>query len=1228
MGIVKSLMVRAGEKAGDGIAKLSKLSPEQVEQIQLQREAYLTEMPDPNDETATEMTERLLAASSVEIYNAYLSQIKELYLPISQVEEGNRSFNIRYLNITKWVTDKKENSIEKLVNVYNVLSDEECNIALVFNRTVETTNVYLGVSNKKKQSNHVKVDDYINRLENSLRGNFPGSVWDSEIGEGTVPCLNNEYAYSVSTVSNIPAEKSEKFISQTIEKILDGVIPANKSKEYTIILLATPIQDLEERKLAIADFYSGLAPYAAWQTNFTFVQNDATSSMATFGVNAGVSAGVQNATNQAVTNTSAITDSTNRTDTTSENNTITETSGRTDTDQYSKTDTESTSTATGTTSNNTVSSNRTVTDGTNTNENFTHLGPKTVNSKGEGAQVWDFLPNVRKFKDIKSASDVIQGTLPEASINTSGSAGTNHSEALSSGLSKSTGSSLTKTIQNSMASTVAKSVANSTSKSVANGVGRSVAQSLGRAVSSAVANTSGFTKGVNFGGNFGANFARSSNVTISVGKNEGITQSFTNYNIKHALELLENQMKRFEKSSALGMWDFAAYVLSEDHTIASNVASSYLALTQGEESFLSKGAINSWRGDVVKEKESVVEICNYIRDFCHPVFALNPEVISQDESMNCYPSVVTATTALTGKELAYSLNFPQHSVPGLPILKCAEFGRNVVSYDLPEPQTRDLNIGSIFHMNRPEAVRVNLSLDSLASHMFITGSTGSGKSNTVYKVLSEAVKEEIPFLVIEPAKGEYKNVLDSETVNVFGTNPQITPLLKINPFKFPKQIHILEHLDRLIEIFNVCWPMYAAMPAVLKNAIEKSYEDCGWDLIKSVNRYNENYYPKFTDVTNNVKEIIESSEYDTENKGAYKGALITRLHSLSNGINGLIFDDVETDPSILFDQNTIVDLSRVGSSETKSLLMGLIVLELQEYRMSCKKSMNVPLNHITVLEEAHNLLKRTSTEQPVEGGNLLGKSVEMLANAIAEMRTYGEGFIIVDQAPGLLDLSVIRNTNTKIIMRLPEYEDRQLVGRAANLDDEQIIELAKLPCGVGAVYQNEWIQPILCKVDKVDVLGEGYSYSPNELVTSKKLSDSDRLQIIELLSNCMKLDHSTVVKDVIPSLVEAGIDASVQVEIIRMLEHPTREPKMTKIATIVNALFPDVMEAVKATYSETSEQTEWTRAANLVLLNLYSDEISDQARRDIVQGIITYYLMNVLHKTDVLEEWKHRGGLK
>ena len=179
----------------------------------------------------------------------------------------------------------------------------------------------------------------------------------------------------------------------------------------------------------------------------------------------------------------------------------------------------------------------------------------------------------------------------------------------------------------------------------------------------------------------------------------------------------------------------------------------------------------------------------------------------------------------------------------------------------------------------------------------------------------------------------------------------------------------------------------------------------------------------------------------------------------------------------LFDENVIVDLSRASAMETKSLLMGILVMKLQEYRM-CSGVMNGKLRHVTVLEEAHNLLRKTSAEQSQESANVQGKSVEMLANAIAEMRTYGEGFIIADQAPGLLDVSVIRNTNTKIVLRLPDEEDRELVGKSAGLKEVQIDELSKLPLGVAAVYQNEWPEAVLCKVKAYPVPESAVYHKP------------------------------------------------------------------------------------------------------------------------------------------------------
>jgi len=1138
---IKNVVKKIGGKAGDKVAQLSALSPAQVENVQLLREKYLLEMPNPNDPTAREQTERLMAASSVEIFNAYLPQIKELYLPIKNEAEYGKEFddahNIRYINITKWVTDKKENNLEKLVNVYAVLSNEDCNIALVFDRKQNKTNVYLAIVNNKNSTSSTDADNYKDQIVEAIRGNFPGAEW-KDSGLGVLPCFKDEKNYSVATASNIPTEKSEKFISQTIEKLIDGIIPETNKKEYTIILLATPILDVEDRKLKLGEFYSGLAPYASWSTSFQRTENESISSSATVGVNIGASAGVQNGVNNSITDTQGTTDSTSRTDTESESDT--------ETDNESFTENESQADAEGST--------ETDTDTTGSSDT---LGGGVFASASGGV------------KPFGVGVDATAGAHVDYSH----------------GWNRSTAKALGKTAMQTITKGTAKTIGKSTGRTV----GTAVANTLGRAVTSSMAATRGVSKAVSFGGNIGANFARSSTTTAMLGKNEGITQNFTNFNVQHALELLKEQMKRFEQSTALGMWDFAAYVLSEDPNVANNVAHSYLALTLGEDSYMSKSAINTWRGNVEDEAGQAKEITEYIKMLRHPLFGLNPGVVGKVEDGEVkvevdeetefivYPPIVTATTSLSGKELAYSLNFPQKSIAGLPVLECVEFGRNVVTYDDINQGESEIGLGNVFHMNHEENTKVALSKKSLASHTFITGSTGSGKSNTVYHMLERARKQGVKFLVVEPAKGEYKNVFGNrKDVTVLGTNPMLSQLLRINPFSFPKNIHVLEHMDRLVEIFNVCWPMYAAMPAVLKNAVEKSYEDCGWDIVKSFNKYDQDLYPSFSDVARNVKEIIDTSEYDAENKGAYKGSLLTRLQSLCNGINGMIFVSDELSETELFDENVIVDLSRVGSSETKSLIMGMMVLKLQEYRMSSAEGMNAELNHITVLEEAHNLLRRTSNEQSAEGSNLLGKSVEMLSNAIAEMRTYGEGFIIADQAPGLMDMSVIRNTNTKIILRLPDQADRELVGRAANLNEDQIMELAKLPCGVAAVYQNEWVQPVLCKVELFKVDEKPYRFEPDDT----DLDGCYKKEVEESLLDCImekeiyRKGNKTDLRALKSKIIKSKLETHIKRDFMEYLDNNS-ENAIDALRTLVYDFLSAENAIIEA--KQCNDITEWTR---------------------------------------------------
>lgn len=1131
---IKNAIMRAADIAGNAVATVSVLSSSQLDEVDKKRTAYLSEKPNPADEQAVELTNRLLATAAVELHNAYLPQLRNVYAPIDPSIEYPMGFNadnnIRFMNITKWIVDPNEDSLEKLVNVYDVLSDEECNIALIFNRASASTEVFLAVVNSDNARDNIDADNFSRRMSDALRSNFPGS----EVGpanRGPIPCLDNRRSSSVAAVSNIPAEKNEKFVTQTIEKVLDGIVPGRPSEDYTIVLLATPIHDIESRKLRLAELHTLLTPYASWTTNYTYHQNDSIGSSATIGINAGVSAGRQVGSNQAVAQNYNETDSTN----------------------------ESTS----------ESSNESVTDSSTSTESITDTVTDGRNESSSGGV--------------------------DLGVSASHTEGSSHSTSTATGTSSSTG------------------------KAISSSLGKAVTSGVGKAVSKGASVTSGVSQAVNLGANFGGSFARSSTITATIGADEGITQTFKNYSIQHALEILELQMKRYDLASALGMWDFCAYVLSEDHNVANNVAHTYLALTQGKESYMSQAAVNLWRGDLGEQSADAAAICSYLRDLRHPVFALSPALLDQHPSFSVYPATVDATAALSGKELAYSLNFPKKSVPGLPVIECASFGRNVSTFDGTQPQ-QGLCIGKVFHMHREEHIRTFLSKDSLASHTFVTGSTGAGKTNTVCRILDQALDQQVNFLVIEPAKGEYKDVYGGrEDVNVFGTNPEFTPLLRINPFSFPSGIHVLEHLDRLIEIFNVCWPMYAAMPAVLKDAVARSYEDCGWDLAASDNPYGADLFPCFADVARNVREILDSSEYDAENKGAYKGSLLTRLNSLTNGLNGMMLSSSEVDATVLFDANTVIDLSRIGSAETKSLLMGLLVLKLQEHRMTKKKGMNQPLRHLTVLEEAHNLLKRSSSSQGSESGDLTGKSVEMISNAIAEMRTYGEGFIIADQAPGLLDMAAIRNTNTKIIHRLPDLSDRELAGRAANLNDQQIIELARLPKGVAAIYQNDWVEPVLCKIAKAED-GERFTYSrPIDDVASNQSDDA--LAVARMLAYGISIGTEAELHSIRERLDRLHIDASTKVKILRTVQNPPTEPRITKLGPVMSTLFPNVVKTVENERECSDEAEQWTMAADAALRSSIDRDIDSRTRQTIIQGIMTDVLYLQMQDTQAYSDW-------
>lgn len=689
--------------------------------------------------------------------------------------------------------------------------------------------------------------------------------------------------------------------------------------------------------------------------------------------------------------------------------------------------------------------------------------------------------------------------------NTNYTYGENYSDSITEGIS----SNFTKSINNSISNTQGGSSSSGRSISYSNSYG-SDGFSTGRTKGSNYSNGINWSKSITEGNSISDTSGTNSSDTKTKGTNTSFSIEYENKSILSMLDKINQQLERIKYCESFGIWECASYFIADDMQTSVLAANTFKALVTGNESGVEDSFINIW-GD--NEKDTSTEILNYLKYLLHPEFKLQV-------SNNYLPQIVKPTSLVSGSELPILMGLPRKSINGVTTIDIAEFGRNIFK-DESNINNDYIDIGNIFNMGLTENEKVQLNVQSLSMHCFITGSTGSGKSNTSYKLLHELIKKNIKFLVIEPAKGEYKTVFGGmDGVNVFGTNPKFSKLLRINPFKFNEEIHILEHLDRLIEIFNASWPMFGSMPAILKDAIERTYMDKGWDLKNSINiRRNNNKYPNFKDLLRVLPEVINQSNYSQEAKGNYIGALVTRVNSLTNGLLGQIFSEDDLEDEILFDENCIVDISRIGSTETKSLIMGILFLKLQEHRMATSEGENIPLKHVTLIEEAHNLLRRSSFDQNQEGANLLGKSVELISNGIAEMRTYGEGFIIIDQSPSVLDQSVIRNTNTKIVMRLPDEQDRQSVGMSFGLNEHQIKELSKLKTGVACIHQSNWLEAVLCKVSKFD------EASPLQY---KPLSRSEEIkykgEIIKLIFKCYTNEEDIIDKNIIFEYVDKDLE--------------------------------------------------------------------------------------------------------
>ena len=460
-------------------------------------------------------------------------------------------------------------------------------------------------------------------------------------------------------------------------------------------------------------------------------------------------------------------------------------------------------------------------------------------------------------------------------------------------------------------------------------------------------------------------------------------------------------------------------------------------------------------------------------------------------------------TVINSNQLGILSALPMKEYPGYYVDNYVEFDvSNRARYQMKEP----VPLGDIVHAGRSTQLEMKnvyaMEKNDYTRHCLIIGITGGGKTNTSKSLLRtlwcQNVQERIPFLVIESAKREYwelRNLEQFEDLMVYtlgSEDPQKAVRYRLNPFETLPGISLQSHIDLLLATFKTAFEMYPPMPYVLETAVYEVYKDRGWDIVTNQNRFGFTQYPTLSDLYDKIGYTVSCMGYDKEVSSNIQSALEARINSMMIGGKGAMLNTSKSIPiESLLSYPTVLELEDIGDDETKSFVIGMLMVQLYEYRKYQKDKINgaKKLQHILMIEEAHRLLKNV----PQSANPTQAKSVEFFCNMLAEIRTYGQGIFIADQIPTKLAPDTIKNTNLKIVHRTVAQEDREAMGKAMNMSTDQIDYLSSLPRGYAAVYAEGDNRPKCVKfplvVDRYSLTREQVIQPIKEKVDQKLIDD-------------------------------------------------------------------------------------------------------------------------------------------
>lgn len=967
----------------------------------------------------------------------------------------------------------------------NVLSsfyqEKTMHIAYIIDGDGENISMYLGVVRDIFIGDE-NPSSVAENLVNNLRGNFRGSKLAEVEDKEKIRILNNirDTSNKYALLKGIPGILEKTGDTNDFQGI-DRFINATQGEKFTLLILMKRLSNKVIKNME-ESLYELCNKILECKRSFQYGTNSSRSE----GTNISKSAGT--------TETDTI--GTNKSISEARGENVSTTTGKNDSTttgtNESKTEGTNESTTTGTNESKTSGTNFSETDGTNKSETRGTNTGSTTTGRGKSTTSTERSRNNNYYYNNNDNNKTVTTTEP----NTSNTNGTSWSDTNGKNWSKTTGKNDSTTTGESESRTDGRNESTTTGTNESKTIGTNESETKG------TNETNTETEGTSESRSLGKSENISSGTSINDQDGNSLNISVENYNKKYQeinkyIEEKLFPMLNYAKSK--GLFNVEVVVISDTKGKVKGIANTLRALASGEKN--NRNSLDIKLVDEIKNSEEAKKYIGNLQLIKYDYDKKNNEELERVLSLNSYSfdenGDLYYSNSYSSNELSIITGLPQKEVLGIKVRKEIEFGLNF-SENKKEKQNL-ITLGNLVQSGSETLKNVKLNKKDFDKHIFIAGVTGSGKTTTAQKLLLET---NYPFLIIEPAKTEYRGLVNTEEFKnllVFTLGDEDVAPFRMNPLELKgpepeygiKAETISSKIDMIKGAILSSFDLEAAIPQVIEDTLYYSYEKKGWNIYTNENEKYENPYdknvdafPTFIDILENVDEVVKNYGFDEKLKKDYIGSLKARLKTLTQGTKGaMLCSKRGVDFEDLLDRKVVFEIENIRNSSEKSFIMALILININEalkrkYKKNLKENKK-DYRHITLIEEAHRLLtKFTPGDSPNKK-----EGVEMFADMLAEIRKYGECLIIADQIPDKLIPEVLKNTNTKIIHKIFAEDDKRSVGSTMALEKSQEEYLSNLGVGKAVVFSQGWDKALQVQVEKIDIIKD-------ENVSDEKLREN------------------------------------------------------------------------------------------------------------------------------------------